>query len=64
VLGKIQGALWKQTVMVKRICYKNQEPMILAMNPGMRLIGWGGDFYSLRIFAVSYRLCNLSTGIC
>jgi hypothetical protein len=39
--------------MVKRICYKNQEPMILAMNPGMRSIGWRGDFYSLRIFAVS-----------
>jgi len=46
------------------ICYKNQERLILAMNLGMRLIGWRGDFYGLRIFAVSNWLCNLSTGIC
>jgi len=36
--------LWKQTVMTKRVCYKNQEPLILAMNLGMKLIGWGGAF--------------------
>ena len=38
--------------------------MISAMNFGMRLIGWGGDLYSLRIFAVSNWPCNLSTDIC
>ena len=51
--------LWKQTDAIKRICYKNQERLILAMNPGMRLIGWGGDFYGLRIFAVSLGLMKL-----
>jgi len=45
--------LWKQTDLIKRICYKNQERLILAMNLGMKLIGWSGDFYGLRIFAVS-----------
>jgi hypothetical protein len=30
----------------------------------MRLTGWCGDFYGLRIFAVSNWLCNLSTGKC
>jgi len=53
------GALWKRTAMIKIICYKNQEPLILAMNLGMRLIGWSGDFYDLRIFAVSLGLYNL-----
>jgi hypothetical protein len=33
------------------------------MNPGMRLIGWSGDFDGLGISAVSYWLCNLSTDI-
>lgn len=52
--------LWKQTVMVKIICYKNQERLILAMNLGMKLIGWSGDFYGLGIFAVSnYRAYGL-----
>jgi hypothetical protein len=29
------------------------------MNPGMRLIGWSGDFYGLRIFGVSLGLMKL-----
>ena len=33
--------------------------MILAMNLGMRLIGWSGDFYGLRIFVVSLGLMKL-----
>jgi len=33
--------------------------MILAMNPGMRSIGWSGDFYGLRIFTVSNWLMKL-----
>jgi hypothetical protein len=37
------------------IRYKNQEPLILAMKMGMRLIGWSGDFGGLRMFAVSGR---------
>jgi hypothetical protein len=44
----------KQTDVIKIICYKNQEQVILALNLGMRLIGWSGDFYGLRIFTVSY----------
>jgi len=50
---------WKQTSRLINICYKNQERLILAMNLGMRLIGWSGDFYGWRIFAVSLGLMKL-----
>jgi hypothetical protein len=55
-LSEELGCLWwieKVTGISMKIRYKYQEPVIWAMNLGMRLRGWSGDFEGLRMFAIS-----------
>ena len=46
---KQTGLLQTQTDVIKIICYKNQEPLIFAMNPEMRLTGCSDNFIGFEI---------------